>query len=194
MSRITTPPRVLVVPAADAGQGDPRELGNLELASELKAKALSAGIRAEREFKTGAFTLTPHAGARLSIVDMDDYEIAAGTTKLFDVSEDKATIFEVPVGMTVQTPSFMFQTFEVKPYVDVTLRGRFGDTESSYTLEGSSTTDTIDYDVSGSFVGDLKVGYMSTYKNLNLGMSYGLSAGDAGRQNHAIEATMRVDF
>ena len=170
------------------------QLGNLELASELKAKALSAGIRAEREFKTGAFTLTPHAGARLSIVDMDDYEIAAGTTKLFDVSEDKATIFEVPVGVTVQTPSFMFQTFEVKPYVDVTLRGRFGDTESSYTLEGSSTTDTIDYDVSGSFVGDLKVGYMSTYKNLNLGMSYGLSAGDAGRQNHAIEATMRVDF
>lgn len=170
------------------------QLGNLELASELKAKALSAGIRAEREFKTGAFTLTPHAGARLSIVDMDDYEIAAGTTKLFDVSEDKATIFEVPVGVTVQTPSFMFQTFEVKPYVDVTLRGRFGDTESSYTLEGSSTTDTIDYDVSGSFVDDLKVGYMSTYKNLNLGMSYGLSAGDAGRQNHAIEATMRVDF
>lgn len=170
------------------------QLGNLELASELKAKALSAGIRAERKFKTGAFTLTPHAGARLSIVDMDDYEIAAGTTKLFDVSEDKATIFEVPVGVTVQTPSFMFQTFEVKPYVDVTLRGRFGDTESSYTLEGSSTTDTIDYDVSGSFVGDLKVGYMSTYKNLNLGMSYGLSAGDAGRQNHAIEATMRVDF
>lgn len=170
------------------------QLGNLELASELKAKALSAGIRAEREFKTGAFTLTPHAGARLSIVDMDDYEIAAGTTKLFDVSEDKATIFEVPVGVTVQTPSFMFQTFEVKPYVDVTLRGRFGDTESSYTLEGSSTTDTIDYDVSGSFVGDFKVGYMSTYKNLNLGMSYGLSAGDAGRQNHAIEATMRVDF
>lgn len=170
------------------------QLGNLELASELKAKALSAGIRAERECKTGAFTLTPHAGARLSIVDMDDYKIAAGTTKLFDVSEDKATIFEVPVGVTVQTPSFMFQTFEVKPYVDVTLRGRFGDTESSYTLEGSSTTDTIDYDVSGSFVGDLKVGYMSTYKNLNLGMSYGLSAGDAGRQNHAIEATMRVDF
>lgn len=170
------------------------QLGNLGLASELKAKALSAGIRAEREFKTGAFTLTPHAGARLSIVDMDNYEIAAGTTKLFDVSEDKATIFEVPVGVTVQTPSFMFQTFEVKPYVDVTLRGCFGDTESSYTLEGSSTTDTIDYDVSGSFVGDLKVGYMSTYKNLNLGMSYGLSAGDAGRQNHAIEATMRVDF
>ena len=58
----------------------------------------------------------------------------------------------------------------------------------------SKTTDTIDYDVTGKFVGDLKVGYMSTYKDLNLGMSYSLSAGDAGRQNHALELTMRVDF
>lgn len=52
----------------------------------------------------------------------------------------------------------------------------------------------LDYDVAGKFVGDLKVGYMSTYKDLNLGMSYSLSAGDAGRQNHTLELTMRVDF
>ena len=76
----------------------------------------------------------------------------------------------------------------------MTLRGRFGDTESSYTITGSKTSDTIDYEVAGRYVGDLKLGYMSTYKNLNLGVSYGLSAGDAGRQNHSIEATMRVDF
>lgn len=60
------------------------------------------------------------------------------------VNEDKATIFEVPVGLAVKTPTFMFQTFKVQPYADVTVRGRFGDTESSYTLEGSKTTDTID--------------------------------------------------
>ncbi len=48
--------------------------------------------------------------------------------------------------------------------------------------------------MAGKFVGDLKVGYMSTYKDLNLGMSYSLSAGDAGRQNHTLELTMRVDF
>lgn len=48
--------------------------------------------------------------------------------------------------------------------------------------------------MAGKFVGDLKVGYMSTYKDLHLGMSYSLSAGDAGRQNHTLELTMRVDF
>ncbi len=35
---------------------------------------------------------------------------------------------------------------------------------------------------------------MSTFKDLNLGMSYGFSAGDAGRQNHTLEATMRIDL
>lgn len=31
-------------------------------------------------------------------------------------------------------------------------------------------TEELQYDVAGKFVGDLKVGYMSTYKDLNLGM------------------------
>lgn len=167
---------------------------NQSLSAEVKATALSAGIRAERDFTFGNMTFTPHVGARITSVDLDDYTIDLGKQKLFTVNEDKAMIYEVPVGLAIKTPSFMFQNFTVQPYADVTLRGRFGDTESSYTLKGSKTTDNIDYAVAGDFVGDLKLGYMSTYKNLNLGMSYSLSAGDAGRQNHALEATMRVDF
>lgn len=167
---------------------------NQSLSTDVKATALSAGIRAERNFDFGGMIFTPHVGARITSVDLDNYTIDLGKQKLFTVNEDKAMIYEVPVGVAIKTPSFMFQNFTVQPYADVTLRGRFGDTESSYTLKGSKTTDNIDYAVAGDFVGDLKLGYMSTYKNLNLGMSYSLSAGDAGRQNHALEATMRVDF
>lgn len=169
-------------------------IANQSLSAAIKATALSAGVRAERNFAFGGLTLTPHVGARVTTVDLDDYTVDMDNKKLFSVNEDKATIFEVPVGLAVKTQGFMFQTFNVQPYVDVTFRGRFGDTDSSYTLQGSKTTDNIDYAVAGDFVGDLKVGYMSTYKNLNLGMSYGLSAGDAGRQNHSLEATLRVDF
>lgn len=165
-----------------------------DFTSELDATAIAAGVRAERAFPMGGFTLTPHVGARAVMLKMDDYEIALGNKTLFNVEEDKATVFEVPVGVTMATPTFKVQTFTVQPYADVTIRGRFGDTNSSYTLKGSKTTDTIEYDVTGDFAADLKLGYMSTYKNLNLGMSYGLSAGDGGRQNHALEATIRVDF
>lgn len=165
-----------------------------EFTSELDATAYALGVRAQRSYPMGGYTFTPHVGARAVMLEMDDYEIALADKALFNVEEERATIFEVPVGVTVQTPTFMCQTFTVQPYADVTLRGRFGDTESSYTLKGSKTTDNIDYAVAGDFVADLKLGYMSTYKNLNLGMSYGLSAGDGGRQNHSIEATIRVDF
>lgn len=169
-------------------------LGDKPLSSKLEANAWSLGIRAERVFEWGDFKITPHVGARMTTVELDDYQIERDNKTLFDVKEDKATIFEVPVGVSLQTPTFMCQTFKVQPYVDMTIRGRFGDTESSYDLKGSKTVDTISYDVAGDLVGDLKLGYMSTYKNLNLGLSYGLSAGDGGRQNHALEATMRVDF
>ena len=164
------------------------------LEADIKATGWSAGVRAERAFEVGGFTFTPHVGARVTIVDIDDYSIDMDDKALFSVNEDKATVVEVPVGVAIKTPTFMCQTFTVQPYADLTLRSRFGDTESSYTLHGSKTSDTIDYDVAGDFAGDLKIGYMSTYKDLNLGMSCSVSAGDAGRRNHSIEMTMRVDF
>ena len=116
-----------------------------------------------------------------------------GSDELFKVSEDKLWIFEVPVGVTFAS-SFEYARWNVQPYVDLTVRGRFGDTDSTFTVEGSSTSDSVKYDVTGDVIGDLRIGYMSTFKDLNLGMSYGLSAGDGGRQNHQIEATLRIDF
>lgn len=158
--------------------------------AEVESTAISALVRADWRNTFGAMNVTPHAGLRVSHFDVDDYDVTWNGHGVFTVSEDKAWIFEVPVGVTFST-SFPFSTWTATPYVDMTVRGRFGDTESSYTVTGS-TADTIDYDISGDFIGDLKLGYMSTYKWCNLGMSYGLSAGDAGRMNHSVEATMRL--
>ena len=161
--------------------------------ADVKATAFAASLRADLRKSFGSFELIPHAGVRAAMIDIDDYDIRFNEADLFSVDEDKIVVFEVPVGVTAAT-SFELQKWTVRPYADVTLRGRFGDTDSSYTLTGSSTKDTIGYDVAGDFAGDLKLGWMSTHKDLNLGMSYGFSAGDAGRQAHRIEATMRVLF
>ena len=64
-------------------------------------------------FRGELFRFTPHVGARVSLVDVDDYSINMDDKALFSVNEDKATIFEVPVGLAVKTPTFMFQTFKV---------------------------------------------------------------------------------
>lgn len=164
-----------------------------ELTSDLGATEISIGARADKEFQWGTVRMIPHAGVRASMIDVDDYTIEMGSEELFKVSEDKLWIFEVPVGVTFAS-SFEYARWNVQPYVDLTVRGRFGDTDSTFTLEGSNTSDSMKYDVTGDVIGDLRIGYMSTFQDLNLGMSYGLSAGDGGRQNHQLEATLRIDF
>lgn len=164
-----------------------------EVTSDLGATEIAIGARADKEFKWGTVRMIPHAGVRASMIDVDDYTIEMGSEELFKVSEEKLWIFEVPVGVTFAS-SFEYARWNVQPYVDLTVRGRFGDTDSTFTLEGSNTSDSMKYDVTGDVIGDLRIGYMSTFQDLNLGMSYGLSAGDGGRQNHQIEATLRIDF
>ena len=175
-----------------SGDAKMNYVGN-EITSDLGATEISIGARADKEFKWGTVRMIPHAGVRASMIDVDDYTIEMGSEELFKVSEDKLWIFEVPVGVTFAS-SFEYARWNVQPYVDLTVRGRFGDTDSTFTLEGSNTSDSMKYDVTGDVIGDLRIGYMSTFQDLNLGMSYGLSAGDGGRQNHQIEATLRIDF
>lgn len=180
---------------SDADATMTTSLGNLT-SDELAATAVSFGMRADLTKTYGNFKLVPHAGARVSMVDMDDFTVTyQNTYEAFKYSEDKAWIFEVPVGVTAAT-SFEYQRWNVQPYVDLTVRGRFGDTDATTTVTGvgSGVSDKVKYDVSGDVIGDLRVGYMSTFQNLNLGMSYGFSAGDAGRQNHTFEATLRIDL
>lgn len=163
--------------------------------TDISAKAFAFGVNGALTKTFGAMTIVPHAGARAMMIDVDDITATYQGAEAFRFQDDTSWVFEVPVGATFKT-AFEYQRWNVQPYVDLTVRGRFGDTDGSYTVTGASQggSDTIDYDVTGSFVGDVKLGYMSTFKDLNLGMSYGFSAGDAGRQNHTLEATMRIDL
>lgn len=163
--------------------------------TDISAKAFAFGVNGALTKKFGAVTLVPHAGARAMMIDVDDITATYQGAEAFRFKDDTSWVFEVPVGATFKT-AFEYQRWNVQPYLDLTVRGRFGDTDGSYTVTGASQggSDTIDYDVTGSFVGDVKLGYMSTFKDLNLGMSYGFSAGDAGRQNHTLEATMRINL
>lgn len=169
-------------------------MGHLS-STDISAKAFAFGVNGALTKKFGAVTLVPHAGARAMMIDVDDITATYQGAEAFRFKDDTSWVFEVPVGATFKT-AFEYQRWNVQPYLDLTVRGRFGDTDGSYTVTGASQggSDTIDYDVTGSFVGDVKLGYMSTFKDLNLGMSYGFSAGDAGRQNHTLEATMRIDL
>ena len=120
---------------SDADATMSTSLGSLS-SDELAATAVSFGMRADLTKTYGNFKLVPHAGARVSMVDMDDFTVTyQNTYEAFKYSEDKAWIFEVPVGVTAAT-SFEYQRWNVQPYVDLTVRGRFGDTDATTTVTG----------------------------------------------------------
>ena len=110
-----------------SGDAKMNYVGN-EITSDLGATEISIGARADKEFQWGTVRMIPHAGVRASMIDVDDYTIEMGSEELFKVSEDKLWIFEVPVGVTFAS-SFEYARWNVQPYVDLTVRGRFGDTD-----------------------------------------------------------------
>lgn len=159
--------------------------------TSMNAVTYAANVRLDYHAQFGAVNVIPHIGARVSHTAIDDYNISVAGLQAFSVKDDSSTIFEVPVGVSLST-NFDYLRWKVRPYVDLTARARFGDTDSSYTLEGSKSSDVINYQMTSRYIGDAKIGWMSSFQNLNLGMSYGVSAGDRGRMNQTIEATMRV--
>ena len=64
--------------------------------------------------------VTPHAGLRYSMIDMDDYSTAYSQN-----DSDSLNIFSLPVGVTI-AKEYVTDTWTVKPSFDLTLTGNFG--------------------------------------------------------------------
>ena len=71
--------------------------------------------------------LTPHAGLRYSMIDMDDYSTVDSQN-----DSDSLNIFSVPVGITI-AKEYVTDTWTVKSSFDLTLTGNFGDYEAEAT-------------------------------------------------------------
>ena len=100
-----------------------------KITSSFDTDNLSVGVTGQYEFDFNGTLVTPHAGLRYSALSVDDYSFkAADYTQGGDASIDDANVFSIPVGVTV-AKEFAFNTWTVKPSLDVTVQGNFGDDE-----------------------------------------------------------------
>ena len=93
------------------------------LKSSADSSNLSLGVTGKADFKIAQYYVTPHAGVRLSLLELDDFG-----TEYSQSSVDSLNIFSVPVGVTIAR-EIEHSGWLLKPSVDVTLTGNFGDTE-----------------------------------------------------------------
>ena len=93
------------------------------LKSSADSSNLSFGVTGKADFKIAEYHVTPHAGVRLSLLELDDFG-----TEYSQSSVDSLNIFSVPVGVTI-AKEIEHSGWLLKPSVDVTVTGNFGDTE-----------------------------------------------------------------
>ena len=106
--------------------------GNTDLGkvtTSIDSTNLSVGVTGQYKLSLAGMDVTPHAGLRYSMIDMDDYSTAYSQN-----DSDSLNIFSVPVGVTI-AKEYVTDTWTVKPSFDLTLTGNFGDDEAESTAK-----------------------------------------------------------
>ena len=148
----------------------------------LDANVFTFGLGTEYLAKFGALNVTPHAGIRLSRIDMDDSK--------FGADYDTMTVYQLPLGVAF-SGNFDVNGWKLAPMVDLSVVPAFGDKDAVATYTGGiqSVTRVVDTNPIQATLGVSAQNGAWTF-----GLNYGLTAGGDDRMNNAFNANLRYSF
>ncbi len=149
---------------------------------KLDAKVFTVGLGAEFLASAGAVNVVPHAGIRLTTIDMDESNYGA--------DYDKMTVYQLPLGVTF-SGSFDAAGWQVAPQFDLSVVPTFGDKDAVATYAGNvkDTTRVVDTNPVQATLGVSAQNGAWTF-----GLNYGLTAGGDDRMNNSLNANVRYTF
>ena len=147
----------------------------------LDANVFTFGLGTEYLAKFGALNVTPHAGIRLSRIDMDDSK--------FGADYDTMTVYQLPLGVAF-SGNFDVNGWKLAPMVDLSVVPAFGDKDVVASFYGNDvTTRVVDTNPIQATLGVSAQNGAWTF-----GLNYGLTAGGDDRMNNAFNANLRYSF
>ena len=148
----------------------------------LDANVFTFGLGTEYLAKFGALNVTPHAGIRLSRIDMDDSK--------FGADYDTMTVYQLPLGVAF-SGNFDVNGWKLAPMVDLSVVPAFGDKDAVATYTGGiqSVPRVVDTNPIQATLGVSAQNGAWTF-----GLNYGLTAGGDDRMNNAFNANLRYSF
>ena len=153
-----------------------------KLESSTDTTAISLGVTAKYTFDFGGVEVAPHAGLRYTNIDLDDYSIKSNGETIADYSADKVNIFSIPVGVTF-AKEFTGDAWTVKPSLDLTLTGNFGDDDISGDVSWTGV-DSLVTPVSSEYMDDFTYGATLGIEAASTGgFSLGLGVNYTGSSN-----------
>ena len=167
--------------------------GNTDLGkvnASIDSTNLSVGVTGQYKLSLAGMDVTPHAGLRYSMIDMDDYSTAYSQN-----DSDSLNIFSVPVGVTI-AKEYVTDTWTVKPSFDLTLTGNFGDDEVDATAKWngfSNLSTTVKSEIMDNFTYGAAVGVSATSGNFGLGLGVNYT-GSSNTDEFGVNANARYMF
>ena len=167
--------------------------GNTDLGkvnASIDSTNLSVGVTGQYKLSVAGMDVTPHAGLRYSMIDMDDYSTAYSQN-----DSDSINIFSLPVGVTI-AKEYVTDTWTVKPSFDLTLTGNFGDDEVDATAKWngfSNLSTTVKSEIMDNFTYGAAVGVSATSGNFGLGLGINYT-GSSNTDEFGVNANARYMF
>ena len=167
--------------------------GNIDLGkvnASIDSTNLSVGVTGQYKLSLAGMDVTPHAGLRYSMIDMDDYSTAYSQN-----DSDSINIFSLPVGVTI-AKEYVTDTWTVKPSFDLTLTGNFGDDEVDTTAKWngfSNLSTTVKSEIMDNFTYGAAVGVSATSGNFGLGLGLNYT-GSSNTDEFGVNANARYMF
>ena len=166
-----------------------------KLESSTDTTAISLGVTAKYTFDLGGVEVAPHAGLRYTNIDLDDYSIKSNGETIADYSADKVNIFSIPVGVTF-AKEFTGDAWTVKPSLDLTLTGNFGDDESEGTVHWAGVDNlstNVSSEVIDNFTYGATLGVAAKTGNFSLGLGVNYT-GSSNVDEFGVNANARFVF
>ena len=167
--------------------------GNTDLGkvnASIDSTNISVGVTGQYKLSLAGMDVTPHAGLRYSMIDMDDYATAYSQN-----DSDSLNILSVPVGVTI-AKEYVTDTWTVKPSFDLTLTGNFGDDEAEATAKWngfSNLSTTVKSEIMDNFTYGAAVGVSATSGNFGLGLGVNYT-GSSNTDEFGVNANARYMF
>ena len=165
-----------------------------KVGASLDSTNLSVGVTGQYQLDFNGTTVTPHAGLRFSRIDLDDYTID-GEDVIADYDADSMNIFSIPVGVTF-AKEFTGDAWTVKPSLDLTLTGNFGDDETDGTVHWAGVDNlstNVSSEVLDNFTYGATLGVAAKTGNFSLGLGVNYT-GSSNVDEFGVNANARFVF
>lgn len=164
--------------------------------ADIDTNLFTAGIRAESTMKlTQSVKLVPHAGVRVVYADDETF-----TTKLdgktgFKNETDASTVVQFPVGVALRMDRTLDNGWTVRPHADVTFVAQTGDKEQSILVtDATGIANRVTGDVMGNHFTQASLGLQAQKGMTTVGVHYGATLGENGKEDHNAKLLLRLNF